>query len=470
MNKLLLLFIIFFSSHLFSQNSQYIKIIEDDVLKNVTTTNFKSLKHSSSIEKTLVEKYDSIIYWSGNTGSWVKYGRLVPITYDGSNNLTSSIRLTFDGTNWINDEKNIFTYDGNHNKIGSVYQLWDGAAWYNSIVGTYTYDGNHNMLTYLYTNWNGIELINLSKGTYVYNGSNKITSYISEYWDAANVAWVNDFNTTISYVNVDYIDVETLKVWDTGNWVNSSKTSYAYAAGFFKLNMINETWDTGNNVWVNVYKDDYVLDGLNKLTDDIYSLWSVSGANWVNSEKTTYSYISTTSNIVDNLLKKTWDGLYWNNATQDFFTYSGILRTQFKKQISNASVWSNKLLANYTYDANSLKTSDKVINYTNNVYSSGDSIHYYFGTYDDGAGLINLDTKVKSIIYPNPTNDKITINSKKEVISIEISNIEGLEIKVDSTVINNKTVQMDLKGLTSGFYFIKIETDEREEIIKVILN
>jgi hypothetical protein len=68
-------------------------------------------------------------------------------------------------------------------------------------------------------------------------------------------------------------------------------------------------------------------------------------------------------------------------------------------------------------------------------------------------------------IYPNPTNDMITINSTLPILKVEIFNMLGS--MVGKTNSNNS---VDLSLQPSGIYFLKIYSDSGFTSKKVIRN
>jgi len=75
-------------------------------------------------------------------------------------------------------------------------------------------------------------------------------------------------------------------------------------------------------------------------------------------------------------------------------------------------------------------------------------------------------------IYPNPANDVLSIlvsnlNGTSEVTKARISDINGRIVKDLNTVTNN---QVNVSDLTSGVYFISIETNEGTSVKKFIKN
>ena len=68
-------------------------------------------------------------------------------------------------------------------------------------------------------------------------------------------------------------------------------------------------------------------------------------------------------------------------------------------------------------------------------------------------------------LYPNPATNSITVSSSQEIISLTIVDQLG---KVVLT--KNKTTNLDVSGLQSGIYFIKIVTDGGSGVKKFIKN
>jgi len=76
---------------------------------------------------------------------------------------------------------------------------------------------------------------------------------------------------------------------------------------------------------------------------------------------------------------------------------------------------------------------------------------------------VNIEMRLKSHIeiYPNPTNNKITIvGNKFKLEQIRIYNVLGENVTKHTTMLeNNKTkVVLDLSGLNTGIYYVKTKT------------
>lgn len=74
-----------------------------------------------------------------------------------------------------------------------------------------------------------------------------------------------------------------------------------------------------------------------------------------------------------------------------------------------------------------------------------------------------LNTKDQIIIYPNPTNKYLNINSASTIKQIEIIDITGRIV-----LSNKKDKKIDVNSLNSGIYFIKVYSDNKTFSQKII--
>lgn len=73
-------------------------------------------------------------------------------------------------------------------------------------------------------------------------------------------------------------------------------------------------------------------------------------------------------------------------------------------------------------------------------------------------------------VYPNPTNDFLTVTTQKGVIeSIQINSINGNTLFTNSYKENSGSKTLNISALSSGVYFINIELAGKVVIIKKII-
>jgi hypothetical protein len=73
---------------------------------------------------------------------------------------------------------------------------------------------------------------------------------------------------------------------------------------------------------------------------------------------------------------------------------------------------------------------------------------------EDETSIQDADA-AKVSVYPNPTQDRLTISSENTITKLEIINIIG-QVQMERSAASNQ-VTINTKGLTSGVYFVKTE-------------
>jgi len=72
--------------------------------------------------------------------------------------------------------------------------------------------------------------------------------------------------------------------------------------------------------------------------------------------------------------------------------------------------------------------------------------------------------------FPNPTNSKLTIKSKLSINEISIVDINGRLLNKFNVSNENHDITLDVDDLSNGIYFLKIQTDNKEQTIRFIKN
>lgn len=106
--------------------------------------------------------------------------------------------------------------------------------------------------------------------------------------------------------------------------------------------------------------------------------------------------------------------------------------------------------------------------------------HGYYSTQkvpvdiDGFVGIKDHDLNLEVLLYPNPTNGAINILAdafELGNIAITVTNSLGQSIKQMRVMKEGASpIPLDLKGLTKGIYFIKLEQNNQSKTIKTIIN
>ena len=69
-------------------------------------------------------------------------------------------------------------------------------------------------------------------------------------------------------------------------------------------------------------------------------------------------------------------------------------------------------------------------------------------------------------IYPNPSSNMVTVNSKTDLLtSISVFDINGKQI-LDINTVNAETKTLDISNFSNGIYFMTINNEVTKKLIK----
>ncbi len=104
--------------------------------------------------------------------------------------------------------------------------------------------------------------------------------------------------------------------------------------------------------------------------------------------------------------------------------------------------------------------------YYNTVYPNGDG-KFCIATVTKGALGINDASPVVANVYPNPAHEYLKVVADRTIDNIYLMNIVGQ--KVAGKSVNGTSTQLNLSGITSGVYFLRIECNGQVSTQKVLI-
>ncbi len=72
------------------------------------------------------------------------------------------------------------------------------------------------------------------------------------------------------------------------------------------------------------------------------------------------------------------------------------------------------------------------------------------------------------VVFPNPTQDVLTIKSKAPLSSIEVINVMGKVVLKETELVNNNNLVLDLSALPSGVYSIRVKGNAFLKTVQVV--
>jgi DNA-binding beta-propeller fold protein YncE len=108
--------------------------------------------------------------------------------------------------------------------------------------------------------------------------------------------------------------------------------------------------------------------------------------------------------------------------------------------------------------------------YVANYYSSSVSvIRDSMVGIEENTEIATPSARNDFVVSPNPAKTFFIIHTNAAVQSVKIYNVLGKLIKVEDPAEFNDEKQISLKRISSGVYFIKVNTEEAEFIKKLIV-
>lgn len=97
-------------------------------------------------------------------------------------------------------------------------------------------------------------------------------------------------------------------------------------------------------------------------------------------------------------------------------------------------------------------------------------------TLDTGVGTSENELGDNFKVYPNPTSDKITISMEKgdtknkQIAIYDIFGKQVKDIQLNSTLENSNEIEIDVRNLSNGTYFVKVSSNSESSTKKIIIN
>ncbi|WP_300568914.1 T9SS type A sorting domain-containing protein, partial [Flavobacterium sp.] len=321
----------------------------------------------------------------------------------------------------------------------------------------------------------------------------KLTKNAAEY-GAALVAIFNNVSSELIISNCEFS--ENLALGGAGVYTytnNNASATYNVSNSIFKRNQVKDNGATlayaGSSLWIRAYGTSSVISTnfIGCTFADNLDTGTFSGLN--NFNRCTLA-VSKRNSVTANHNSTLSNNIFWNNKAaggtiarpisglvDDIVTpitiTNSIDETNFTGvTLSGTSLntsGSNPLFTNAASGDYTLSSGSPAIDTGNNASVIGttdllNNQRIFNSTVDMGAfefgssvlGSQSFHTAKEFLIYPNPATSIVNIQTEETVKQIEIYTLEGKLVK-EST--ENK---MDVSNLNSGFYIIKITTDDNK--------
>lgn len=201
------------------------------------------------------------------------------------------------------------------------------------------------------------------------------------------------------------------------------------------------------------YNAKYGFDNVSLYTDDEGTTWDtlhvndVLGNSWIGTEQIVHSLIAKGDEIVFGAEQNS------NGSHPEIYASSDGGVTFSSDTIglpSNAGI-------EYAIDFHLFNNELFLVFNSFEIYRKG-----------EGLGISEIEHEVNISLYPNPTKDKIYLNSDKEIEAVSVYNLQGKLI--NHIAWNSSNSFVDISNVPNGIYFVKIRTKEIEVTRRIFKN
>lgn len=417
---------------------------------------------------------DSAHYYSySETGDSTLKRRTI-YTYDKDGNLIADILHILHGTKWEDTLKNEYI-NKNINISEGIEYRWDiqKQSWINNSKTSYNYTNNDYNIETIVKKWDTVKnvWINTLKEFYKLDTYGNDTLSEKYLWNETDAKWVIDERESITY-NADekmIRDKTYSNNFSTGSLDGITNTEYHYDKNK-RLTGFNEyIWDKNKKDWVIHSKEElnFKSDSLSATSD--ISVYSSSADVWTVVAKEEYTFDAKGNPI--HTIQKEWDAFSFSwqtsgrvdktfdsNGEQISFKFYDYLNDYY-----GSNGWILNFNSNNLIDSNASLTWD----YDNSKWTNSELFLFYNSNHEV-AEVTGIDEKNDDInIYPNPTNDKVTVSLNSDNTRIAIYDSFGTLISVQQTTVNRTVIS--LATFQSGIYNMIVTTGETQITKKIIV-
>lgn len=373
-------------------------------------------------------------------------------SYNSQNFLEKKIDGYFYNNQFTNTNQSIYSYNTLGNETEQITQKWQNGVWQNQSKYERTYTADSLLSEYTYLEWDTVSAVwvNKSKVQYIYNVAGKPTmatyfNYLSA-WEPAN-------RTQTAY---DASGLTTNRLYQTYNnqqWTNTISDSLAYTTQGFPTQLWRKHWNTNTNNWEDNSRIDYTTDINGNVTLVVILLYNQNSGSYENSQKRTMTFDA--NNNTTSFALFSWQNAQWEPIFGLNYFYTNNVD-------ASEIIWPNNFYESYytKLDSTQQFTYDNVSGWT---HTSSTSYRY--------ATNIGINENVQNSFncYPTPATDFIELyNSLSLSFRFALINTNGQPVCKGSS--SATKTRLSTADIPSGNYFLLIETEEGNAVIKVLIS
>lgn len=379
--------------------------------KKVEELNKKALSYT--------EKLDTLVY---------SYGNKMSLEYDQNLNCTKVKEYNIDETGWNLSYTTEYEYDAQNRVVSMLYTVVD----------------------YQYT----------TKMTMVYDGNGRIVEE-HLYLQAFNGQWIESVRMTYDYDAQGNLKViSTLATDDYINWYETEREEYTYENGLVSFLVVYHSEDDIHEL-VYYSRSEWTYDAQQRCIQLDEFEWNDS--DWELEMRTEYLYDSN-GNLIQELYSGLTDDIleYYYMTEYEYDDHFNLIEVNEYDYSDNNWVFDEQVLIEYDLNVPASKIAGYTIvfegSYTSyfknkvlsmqmtNADNHIETVSYYYSS----ANELSEASELQCIVYPNPTNETLTVMGN-DLSRVDIFSMDGkLVMRLE-----NGLETINVSGLANGSYLLK---------------
>ncbi|WP_047547492.1 T9SS type A sorting domain-containing protein [Psychroserpens sp. Hel_I_66] len=345
--------------------------------------------------------------------------------------------------------------------------IWLGTEWKHISTVDYTFNSaclpNYALLQAL--DFPTDMFVNSIQLEISYNANSQMETSTNELWDVNLQDWVNDRRSDFTYIGNNLTLIE-IYIWENDDWQINETIENTYNSSNLLVEALYQEWDVMSSSLVNREKNDFTYTAFPQIDTIVNSTWDIDNSIWISNSRVIYVYNS--NDMVSSEISQNWNTIEWINNNLETYTYDGNgFLIECLKSDWNPSTTVYEPTQREFYTNNSEGSPTVVVDQAN-IFGTWTNTTRDRRTYPSCQTLdIEEVVFVDFEIYPNPVQDQLIVKtSLNSAITIEVLDINGRLIHAQS--LTDSINKVDLSGLNSGMYLLRISHDKSIFTKKII--
>ncbi|MEP2772058.1 MAG: T9SS type A sorting domain-containing protein [Fulvivirga sp.] len=437
-------------------NQNNVKYSLIDIWHNDNWVESGKYEYSYDNQKNLTLKS---LYSKNTDGSWKDSHWKMEYIYNDAGLIEAQIEHRYEYSIQVFYEYDMYEYEYNQDGLTTVITHFQWFPFLQQLKEAYSIEKVYNnskvvSTTQFYYDWETLQHRKVFKQ---YDTHGRLENHISYIFSDDDGEWENQTKFEFSFDDLNGSGLGYY--WQNEVWNTSSRYTIIYNSNYFKLNEIEESYNSNLDEWTNYKKIEITRDNNGNAISEIH--YQVNSDNeWVYNKKYENSY------FVDNELEIS-EWYEWDISLNEWYGLSKVRKTQNSDGLKTSDIsynwgdtgWEIDNKKIFTYNEDNLATETVYQEYVEGSLINKERERFYYTELVTSINPIN-DTQTIQI-YPSPSRDHIFVSltsESRENYSWSILSMDGT-VQLSGTLMSNRE-KISTATLSKGVYILTLKTNQ----------